>query len=156
MALIKGVGRTQGILTKKGNPLGIRSIEDLTRVRFVNRQRGAGTRVLFDAELTRRGIPGSAIPGYEREAATHMALAALVASDGADAGLGIFAAAKALDLEFIPVGQEEYDFALEPASLDLPLVQAFRSLLRDPAFHDRLAELGGYTWDRCGEIVLTD
>jgi putative molybdopterin biosynthesis protein len=85
-----------------------------------------------------------------------MALAALVASDGADAGLGIFAAAKAQDLDFIPVGQEEYDFALEPASLDLPLVQAFLTLLQDPGFHGRLSELGGYTLDRCGEIILAD
>lgn len=154
MALIKGVGRTQGIIVKKGNPLGIKSIGDLTRCRYVNRQRGAGTRVLFDYKLKQLGIEAAQIQGYEREAATHMAVAAAVGSDGADAGMGILSAAKAMDLDFIPVGPEEYDFAIPLEYLELPHIKAFLDILRRKEFHQRLEELGGYTYERAGEIIL--
>ncbi len=153
MALIKGVGRTQGILVKKGNPLGIRGLADLPGCRYVNRQRGAGTRVLFDYKLKQLGLEPSQINGYEREAATHMAVAAAVGSDGADAGMGILSAAKAMDLDFIPVGPEEYDFAVPQEYLELPHIQAFVEILKSEAFHRRLEELGGYTYAHAGEIV---
>ncbi len=153
MALIKGVGRTQGILVKKGNPLGIRGLADLPGCRYVNRQRGAGTRVLFDYKLKQLGLDPSQINGYEREAATHMAVAAAVGSDGADAGMGILSAAKAMDLDFIPVGPEEYDFAVPQEYLELPHIQAFVEILKSEAFHRRLEELGGYTYAHAGEIV---
>lgn len=154
MALIKGVGRTQGIIVKKGNPLGIKGIGDLTRCRYVNRQRGAGTRVLFDYKLKQLGIEAEQIQGYEREAATHMAVAAAVGSDGADSGMGILSAAKAMDLDFIPVGPEEYDFAIPLEYLELPHIKAFLDILRRKEFHQRLEELGGYTYERAGEIIL--
>lgn len=154
MALIKGVGRTQGIIVKKGNPLGIKGIEDLTHCRYVNRQRGAGTRVLFDYKLKQLGIEPEQIQGYEREAATHMAVAAAVGSDGADAGMGILSAAKAMDLDFIPVGPEEYDFVIPLEYLELPHIKAFLDILRCREFHQRLEELGGYTYERAGEIIL--
>ena len=154
MALIKGVGRTQGILVKKGNPLGIRGIEDLPGCRYVNRQRGAGTRVLFDYKLKQLGIAPEQINGYEREAATHMAVAAAVGSDGADAGMGILSAAKAMDLDFIPVGPEEYDFAVPLEYLELPHIKAFIEILKMDEFHKRLDELGGYTYERAGERIL--
>lgn len=153
MALIKGVGRTQGILVKKGNPLGIRGLADLPGCRYVNRQRGAGTRVLFDYKLKQLGLEPSQINGYEREAATHMAVAAAVGSDGADAGMGILSAAKAMDLDFIPVGPEEYDFAVPQEYLELPHIKAFVEILKSEAFHRRLEELGGYTYAHAGEIV---
>lgn len=154
MALIKGVGRTQGILVKKGNPLGIRGIEDLTGCRYVNRQRGAGTRVLFDYKLKQLGIGPEQINGYDREAATHMAVAAAVGSDGADAGMGILSAAKAMDLDFIPVGPEEYDFAIPQEYLELPHIRAFVDILKSGDFHSRLDELGGYSYEKAGQIVL--
>lgn len=153
MALIKGVGRTQGLLVKKGNPLGIKGIEDLPGCRYVNRQRGAGTRVLFDYKLKQLSIETSAINGYEREAATHMAVAAAVGSDGADVGMGILSAAKAMDLDFIPVGPEEYDFAIPAEYLELPHIRAFIEILKSEIFHGRLEELGGYSFERAGEIV---
>lgn len=153
MALIKGVGRTQGILVKKGNPLGIRGLANLPGCRYVNRQRGAGTRVLFDYKLKQLGLDPSQINGYEREAATHMAVAAAVGSDGADAGMGILSAAKAMDLDFIPVGPEEYDFAVPQEYLELPHIKAFVEILKSEAFHRRLEELGGYTYAHAGEIV---
>jgi len=156
MALIKGVGRVQGMIVQKGNPLNIRGIEDLTKCRYINRQRGAGTRLLFDCKLKSMGIPFADIPGYEREAATHMAVAAAVKNGDADAGLGIFSAAYAMELDFIPVGEEEYDFALPAQFLDLPHVQTFIKTLKSAEFLAKLETLGGYTWERCGEIVLVD
>ena len=153
MALIKGVNRIQGFIVKPGNPLNITSVSDLTRCRYVNRQRGAGTRVLLDYLMKKQGIAPEEINGYEREAATHMAVAAAVNSDSADCGMGIMSAARALNLDFVEVGPEEYDFAIPVRFLDLPLTQHFLELLRSDEFHQRLAELGGYGWDRCGEIV---
>ena len=168
MALIKGVHRIQGIMVKKGNPLGISSIDDLAatvgnggdedgqtrEVRFVNRQRGAGTRVLFDYKLKEAGIVPEAINGYDREMATHMAVAAAVASDGADAGMGILSAAKAMELDFIEVAPEEYDFAVPARHLGLPHVKAFIDILKSDEFRNRLEILGGYSYDEAGKVVL--
>ena len=156
VALIKGVSRIQGIMVKKGNPLNIQSVEDLTRVRYVNRQRGAGTRVLLDYKLKQAGIRPEEIDGYDKEAATHMAVAALVASEEMDAGMGIRPAADAMGLDFIEVGMEEYDFAIDRQNLQLPQVQAFLEILRSPAFHEKLAQLGAYGWDQAGTLILID
>ncbi len=156
MALIKGVHRIQGILVKKGNPLGISSISDLTKegVRYVNRQRGAGTRVLFDYKVKEAGIDPVSINGYDREMATHMAVAAAVASDGADAGMGILSAAKAMGLDFIEVAPEEYDFAIPARHLGLPHVKAFIDILKSEGFRNRLEALGGYSCENAGDVVL--
>ncbi|MBQ9014648.1 MAG: molybdopterin biosynthesis protein [Firmicutes bacterium] len=161
--LVKGVGRTQGIMVKKGNPLGIRGIEDLAAraggsgqdqpLRFINRQRGAGTRVLFDYRLKQLGIAPEQINGYEREATTHMAVAAAVAGDSCDAGMGILSAAKAMDLDFIPIADEEYDFAIPEEYLQLPHVQAFLEVLGSDAFRARVQRLGGYTFERTGKQI---
>jgi len=156
MALIKGVGRMQGIITAKGNPKRINSIADLTGCRYINRQRGAGTRILLDYKLEREGICPSDIQGYDREAATHMAVAAAIKSGSAEAGMGILSAAKAMDLDFVFVSNEEYDFAIPQRFLTLPHVKAFISVLRNERFLERLDKLGGYTWDRCGEVLLID
>ena len=166
MALIKGVHRIQGIMVKKGNPLGIKSIADLAgnsasaapaehgAIRYVNRQRGAGTRVLFDYRLKQENIDPSSINGYDREMATHMAVAAAVASDGADSGMGVLSAAKAMDLDFIEVGPEEYDFAIPAEYLELPHIKAFIEILQSSEFKDRLEELGGYSADNAGKIIM--
>ena len=153
MALIKGVTRIQGIMVKKGNPLGIKGVEDLTRCRYVNRQKGAGTRVLLDYKLKELNINPEQIDGYDKEATTHMAVAALVAKEDIDAGMGIESAAKAMNLDFIEVGPEEYDFALRWDSLQLPEVQAFIQVLKSDDFHNKLAKMGGYGWERSGEVV---
>ena len=153
IALIKGVGRVQGIMVKKGNPLGITAIADLVHCRFVNRQRGAGTRILLDYKLKISGIDPSVINGYGREAATHMAVAAAVQGESVDAGLGVLSAAKAMGLDFIPVGEEEYDFAVPVEFLELTHIRSFIKMLEHPEFHRKLDELGGYTTERCGEIV---
>jgi len=153
MLLVKGVGRIQGLMVKKGNPLNINSVHDLTHCRYINRQRGAGTRLLLDFKLKQAAISPEQIDGYEREAATHMAAAAAVAGNSADAALGIFSAAAALGLDFIPLGNEEYDFILYPRFLNLPHIQYFLDILKNHNFHKRLDELGGYTWENCGEII---
>ena len=155
MALIKGVDRVQGIMVKKGNPLGINGIEDLAggKVRYVNRQRGAGTRVLFDYQLKQADIEPDAIKGYDREMATHMAVAASVASDSADAGMGVLSAAQAMGLDFIPVGVEEYDFAIPQRFLELPYVKAFIEILQSVDFHNKLKELGGYEIRGAGKVI---
>jgi putative molybdopterin biosynthesis protein len=152
-ALIKGLGRVQGIMTQKGNPLGIKRIEDLPKGSFVNRKRGAGTRVLLDFKLKALDVNPADIEGYAREAATHMAVAAAVQSGSADAGLGILSAARAMGLDFFPVGDEEYDFAVLAEYLELPHVRAFIEALKTQEFLRKMEELGGYSAKRCGEVV---
>jgi len=154
VCLIKGVGRVQGLIVQKENPLKIKSLTDICQCRFINRQRGAGTRLFLDCLLKKEGINSSNIEGYTREAATHMAVAAAVKSGSADVGLGIAAAAKALDLDFIPLGEEEYDFAVYSHSLQLKEMKIFIDTLKNPNFHSKLAELGNaYSWTRAGEVV---
>ncbi|MEL7433016.1 MAG: substrate-binding domain-containing protein [Chloroflexota bacterium] len=110
--------REQGLIVQKGNPQNITGIDDLRRVRYVNRQRGAGTRLLIDYELEQRGITIDEVAGYEREEYTHLAVASSVKTDIADCGLGVRSAALALDLDFIPVGWERYDLVIPLAHKD--------------------------------------
>jgi len=154
ICLIKGVGRVQGLIIQRGNPLGIKSIADIRRGRFINRQRGAGTRLFLDHILKKENINSNDIDGYTREAVTHMAVAAAVHSGSADDGMGIASAAKTFDLDFIPLGEEEYDFAVFSDSLDIKEMKIFIDILKSPEFHNKLAEFANaYTWDRAGEIV---
>jgi len=156
MALIKGVNRIQGIMVKQGNPLGIKGVEDLVNCRYVNRQKGAGTRVLLDYKLKLAGIDSSSIDGYDKEATTHMAVAALVAREDIDAGMGIESAARAMGLDFVIVGPEEYDFAIEAKNLEMPEVQAFIDILKSEEFHKKLKEMGGYGWDNAGKVAIIE
>jgi len=156
MALIKGVGRTQGIMVQKGNPLNIQTLEDLRGAKYINRQRGAGTRMLFDYELKRANIDPAEIVGYEREAATHMAVAAAVSGGSADAGMGILSAAHAMGLDFIPIAQEAYDFVTFASFLETDHMRAFAEILKNPALQDEIKRLGGYDLAGCGEVCLID
>lgn len=150
--------RQQGLLVSPGNPKSIRALKDLTRpdVRFVNRQPGAGTRILLDYLLTRDGIRKEEIHGYEREEFTHMAVAAAVASGIADCGLGIAAAAQAMNLDFVPLEREEYDLVLRRDFAQSPAGQALLAAIRSPAFRERVAVLRGYDVSRSGEIKNWD
>lgn len=145
--LKKGVGRTQGLMVKAGNPLKIEGIRDLVRCRYVNRQRGAGTRVLFDYLLKQNGMSDQQICGYDNEKFTHTAVAASIASDNADAGMGILSAARIYGLDFIPLYEEEYDFLVNAAFAQDPMVKAFFEILESPSFRERLKEMGGYSVD---------
>ena len=143
--LEKGVGRVQGLMVAPGNPLGIRSVSDLPGKRFVNRQRGAGTRVLFDYLLKKNGLTPAEIEGYGNVKFTHTAVAASVAAGNADAGMGILSAAKIYGLDFIPLYNEEYDFLVGEDFVNDPMVRAFFEVLRSNRLKERLKELGGYT-----------
>ena len=143
--LIKGVGRVQGIMVQKGNPCGIKTIPDLKNHTYVNRQRGAGTRVLFDYLLKKNSIAPDEINGYRNEEFTHTAVAALIAAGNADAGMGIYSAAKMYGLDFIPVCNEEYDLLINEKYIDSPQVRAFIEVLGSDELKERLNELGGYS-----------
>jgi putative molybdopterin biosynthesis protein len=147
VAVIRLVHREQGLLVAPGNPLGLGGIEDLANpgVRYVNRQRGAGTRVLLDHLLSQRGTAPDSITGYAREEPTHLAVAAAVAAGRADAGLGIMAAAAPFGLGFVPVAREPYDLVVAPGALDGPQLAPLWSLLREPGFQASVEALGGYS-----------
>jgi len=138
--------REQGLLVRHGNPKSITDLKDLLGqgIRFVNRQPGSGTRVLLDYELTRLGIEPASITGYEREEFTHMAVAVAIASDLADAGLGVRAAAQALDLDFIPIASEEYDVLFLRSFFDSETGARLIAIMRSDAFKKAVAALGGY------------
>ena len=155
-ALIKGVGRTQGFIVRPGNPAGIREIADLKRddVRYVNRQRGAGTRVLLDYLLGKEGIGPEAVTGYEREMTTHMAVASAVKSGTADAGLGVYSAAAVCGLDFVPVGREDYDFAVRTDMLEQDGIRQFIDCLQSAEFRAELERLGGYEFTETGKILF--
>ena len=138
--------RHQGLIVAKGNPKGIRGVADLARedVLFINRQRGAGTRILLDHHLNVAGIPAGKVRGYEREEATHMAVAVNVLTGAADCGLGIFSAAKALGLDFAPLAHERYDLIIPKAFAADPKIEALLALVRSPGFKAQIEALGGY------------
>ncbi len=154
--LITWVGRVQGLIVRKGNPCSIHTLEDLARpdVRFVNRQRGAGTRVLLDYHLERLGISPSSVNGYEQEEYTHLAVAAAIASGRADCGLGIEAAALALELDFIPLFQERYDLVMPLQFLKSDLLIPLFDLMQDKEFRQAVAALPGYDVSQMGNVVL--
>ncbi len=153
--LIRGVKRLQGFMVKNGNPKGIKNFDDLSRddIVFVNRQRGAGTRVLLDYNLNKERISPDAISGYTREMTTHMAVAIAVKSGSADVGIGIYSAAHALGLEFIPIGYENYDFLADQESIEDKRVQEFMNILQSEEFEIRLDKLGGYKIEEAGTII---
>jgi putative molybdopterin biosynthesis protein len=130
-------------------------LDDLLRgdVQFVNRQRGAGTRVLLDYQLAQRGASPSQIQGYEREEYTHLAVAAAVAGGAADTGLGILAAARALHLDFVPVLKERYDLVVPREVYESDLLRPLLDLIRGPDFRRQVEALGGYDTSHMGEVV---
>ncbi len=155
LAVVRLVHREQGLLVAPENPRGIAGLGDLAggRLSYVNRQRGAGTRMLLDQELSRLGVDPGEVQGYAREEPTHLAVAAAVAAGRADCGLGILAAARAFGLDFVPVAREPYDLVLDAASLDDPLLTPLWELLSSPEFHDSIVALGGYGTEESGARV---
>jgi putative molybdopterin biosynthesis protein len=156
VVLVHLAHREQGILVASGNPKAIRLLEDLTRpgVRFVNRQPGSGTRVLLDYELRRLDIDPSSIAGYQREEFTHMAVGVAVASGLADAGLGVRAAAKALDLDFVPIASEQYDLLFMRAFYESRRGMQVLAVLRSGEFRSAVASLGGYDPRDAGTVLF--
>jgi putative molybdopterin biosynthesis protein len=156
---VKGLNlvfRQQGLMIPKGNPKGIRGLEDLTRsdLTLINRQAGSGTRILLDFRLKKLGIDPAGIKGYEDEEFTHMAVAVNVLSGRADVGMGIYAAAKALDLDFIPVVQERYDLIIPEKYWEEEKVQALVAVIRSNEYRDAVEALGGYDLTQTGNVLF--
>ena len=145
--LVKGVGRVQGLMVKKGNPLGIKEFSDITKGRYVNRQQGSGTRILCDCLIEKNGMKKSDIEGYRNEEFTHTAVAALIAAGNADCGLGILSAAKMYGLDFLPVCVEEYDFLVDERYYDSEAVQQILTVVKSEEFKNVLKKMGGYEFE---------
>lgn len=155
IGLVRLADREQGLIIPRGNPRDIRSLDDLARddITFINRQKGSGTRVLLDYQLSTRGISPKQIKGYGDEEYTHMNVAQAVLSGRADVGLGVRAAANALGLDFIPVGNEEYDLAIPLKYMDDERMKALLEIVRSKEFRNMLDSMGGYGTEKTGEIV---
>lgn len=155
MALIKFVKRSQGLMIQKGNPKGIKGILDLARedIQFINRQRGAGTRILLDYYLKKTKIEASTVNGYDREMTTHMAVAAAVASGTADCGLGVYSAAKSMGLDFISIDWEDYDLLVPQKELNKEEIIKLIETMKDGRFLKLIEDLGGYDIKNIGEII---
>ena len=153
--LLRCVGRQQGLMLQKGNPLGIEKFADIARpgLRFVNRQKGSGTRILTDYLCKKEGLAPETIYGYDREELTHTSVAAQLASGSADAGMGIYSAAQLYDLDFLPVCIEEYDLIIPDHAWESPMVRQMAATLKSQAFREKILSMGGYTLDRPGEII---
>jgi len=156
IVLVNFVYRDQGFLVKRGNPKCIRSFKDLSRddVVFVNRQAGAGTRLLTDMHLKKLRIDPGNVKGYIHEEYTHMAVGVAVFSGAADTGLAVLSAAKALGLDFIPVAKERYDLAIPQEFYELPLLQALLEIIReDKELRTQIINMGGYDVSEMGKVV---
>lgn len=153
--LVSCVGRQQGLMVARGNPLNICSFADISRqgIRYVNRQRGSGTRILTDYLCSREKVEPSDVYGYTREELTHTSVAAQIACGSADVGMGIYSAAKLYDLDFIPICIEEYDLIIPDHAWDSPMVQQLLTILRSDAFREKILSMGGYTADHPGQVL---
>ena len=153
--LIRCVGRQQGLMVAKGNPLNIQKFSDIANegVRYVNRQKGSGTRILTDYLCKQENLNVDAIYGYDREELTHTSVAVQIASGSADAGMGIYSAAKLYDLDFIPICIEEYDLIVPDHAWETPQVQQMIATLKSEEFKNKILSLGGYTVENPGEII---
>jgi len=149
------VGRTQGLFLSNGNPKGIQSLEDLVRddISFTNRQRGSGTRLLLDYHLGELGIPAEKISGYDHEAFTHLAAAAVVASGRADCALGIEAASYALNLDFLPLFTERFDLLIPEEYVSGELLKPLFELLDNSRFKKAVSDRPGYDVTKMGQVV---
>lgn len=152
MAMIQVVGRRQGLMVEKGNPKNIQGIKDLRGLKMVNRQRGAGTRVLFDYLLGLEGIDPSEIPGYDHEVTTHLAAALAVKNKDVDFAVGVESAAIKMGLDFIYLQDEDYEFVLKKESLELDPIQKLIQMLESQVFRDAVDALGGYTTSQSGHV----
>ena len=154
--LVALVLRDQGFMVLRGNPKNIKDLGDLSSpgIRFVNRQRGAGTRVLLDYHLALKAIPADAIHGYQQEEFTHLGVAAAVASGRADCGLGIAAAAQALDLDFVPLFQERYDLVIPKEHAGSALLAPLFDIIAGKEFRSAVMAMPGYDVGVMGKLIL--
>ena len=156
--LVRCVGRQQGLMVAGGNPLKIRQFSDIARegVRYVNRQKGSGTRILTDYLCARENLDTTAIYGYDREELTHTSVAAQIVSGSADAGMGIYSAANLYGLDFIPICIEQYDLLIPDSAWETPQVQQMIATMKSDTFREKILAMGGYTVENPGEIIALD
>jgi putative molybdopterin biosynthesis protein len=149
--------RDLGFLLPPRNPLHIRGFGDLRKkkVRFINRQKGAGTRVLLDHHLKKLGIPFSEIRGYENEVYTHFEVGLSIVSKEADVGIATIAISRLLNLSFVPITQENFDMILDRSTFFDKGVQAFIEVLNSPGFRSRVERLGSYDFSHSGKILYS-
>ena len=153
--LVSFAQRTQGLIVAAGNPLQLTELADLLRsgVRFANRRRGAGTRVVLEELLGAQKIEPQRIEGFERDEPSHRAVAEAVASGSADVGFGIEAAARTRGLGFVPLAQEHYFLVTLRQTLEQPHICTLLELLRSQAWRDSLNAIPGYAARRSGEVL---
>lgn len=153
--LVNLVIRQQGLIIAPGNPKNIDGIEDLGRkdITFINRQGGSGTRILLDYRLQELNLDPRSIKGYDNEEFTHMSVAVAVLSGTADAGLGIMSAARALELDFIPIVTEQYDVIIPYEFLQTDSMQALITTIQSKTFQQRVNALGGYDTEKTGQTI---
>jgi len=149
------VWREQGLFVQRGNPKKVKGLDDLLRkdITFINRQKGSGTRILLNHTLKNLSLDSNQIRGYEKEEFTHMAVASTVASGVADAGLGILSAARAMDLDFIPIAKERYDVIIPSIYFEDEKVQKVIETIRSDEFKRMVLQMGGYDVSRTGELL---
>jgi putative molybdopterin biosynthesis protein len=154
--LVHLVLRDQGLILPRGNPKTIKDIEDLRRkdITFLNRQAGSGTRILLDYRLKQLGIDPSEVNGYENEEFTHMSVAVAVQSGAVDVALGIYAAARALNLDFIPVVTEQYDLVIPEIYFESENIQILFETINSSEFKNQVEALGGYSTKRTGQVII--
>ena len=147
--------REQGIMVKRGNPKNIKGIDDLIKkdIKFINRQKGSGTRVLLDYLLKKKGINPLDIQGYSKEEYTHLMVASAIAEGSVDAGLGILSAAKAFHLDFVPVAKERYDIIIPKEYYSSLKIQKLLTIIRSEKFRKKVLSLGGYDLSQSGKVI---
>lgn len=156
MSMIKLVKRSQGLMVQQGNPKEITSLEDLGRedISMINRQKGAGTRILLDYMMKIKKMDPNLLQGYQREMTTHMAVAVAIKNDTADCGLGVESAAKAMGLDFIPIAWEEYDLLIPQYMLETEKIKRLLEVIRSDSFVKQVMRLGGYDCSQTGKTIL--
>jgi putative molybdopterin biosynthesis protein len=157
VCVVNLVHRIQGFIVAPGNPKGIKDLKDLSRsdVRFINRQRGSGTRLLLDYHLKKYKIPPESINGYTQEEFTHISVASKVSKGIADVGLGILAAARALKLDFIPLTEERFDLVIPQSYLDSNPIKCLLQIIRSFPFKNKVEDLGGYNTKDTGKVLYS-
>ncbi|RQD67907.1 MAG: molybdopterin biosynthesis protein [Tindallia sp. MSAO_Bac2] len=158
MCLIKLVKRSQGLMVRRGNPKNISALTDLNKkdVMMVNRQKGAGTRILLDHLLKKLDINPELLQGYEREMTTHMSVAAAVKTGTADCGMGVESAAKAMELDFIPVAWEDYDLLIRAEMIETEEIIKLLNVIKGPRFQDQVMKMSGYDCSETGNILAVE
>jgi molybdate-binding protein/DNA-binding transcriptional regulator YhcF (GntR family) len=158
IAIVNLAYRIQGLIVASGNPLNIKTLADLRRQKavFVNRQKGSGTRVLLDMQLKNHGILPSEIRGYEAECNTHMAVASSIAHGKADVGLGIEAAARSNNLDFLPLFRERYDLVIPAANYRHPRLASMLEIISSDEFKKIVDSVGGYDTSQTGSVTFVN